>query len=92
MLVVEPKFREKKLGSILMEAAEEWARGQNCKQMRLELLTSKEPLTWEHDNKEFLKKWYARRGYVPSYTKDFEGPVSLLAVECDFTVWLKPLY
>ena len=91
MLVVEPKFRGKKLGSVLMEAAEAWAREEGCKQMRLELLTSIQPVTWANDNKEFLTQWYTRRGYVPSHSIDFPC-AELLACECDFKVWLKPLY
>ena len=92
MLVVNPEFRGKRLGSGLIKAAEDWAREWGAKTMRLELLT---PRTWKHPDKEFLKEWYTRLGYVPQRTEQFEQYhpylIEKLKTECDFTVWLKPL-
>ena len=92
MLVADPDHRGLGIGSMLVKAAEEWARSRNRTTMRLELLT---PRSWIHPRKEFLKRWYSRIGYTPQFTEPLERThpelVSELATECDFTVWHKPL-
>jgi GNAT superfamily N-acetyltransferase len=92
MLVADPDRRGVGIGSLLVQAAEEWARSMNRRTMRLELLT---PRSWSHPSKEFLKAWYARIGYVPQFTEPLEKThpelVRELATDCDFTVWHKPL-
>lgn len=92
MLVVDPAVRGRKLGRLLVQSAEKWVRNEGCKTMQLELLT---PRTWNHPTKEFLKGWYSRMGYVPQRTAPFgaEYPdiASLLACDCDFTIWTKNL-
>ena len=62
MLTVSPKFRGQRFGAALVQAAENWARSQGYKTMKLELLT---PIGWTHKHQEFLRKWYMRIGYVP---------------------------
>ena len=52
MLVVNPDYRGKRLGSGLVEEAENWAKSWGAHTMQLELLT---PRTFKHDSKEFLK-------------------------------------
>ena len=92
MLVADPDHRGSGIGSMLVQAAEDWARSMNRRTMRLELLT---PRWWIHPSKEFLKGWYSRIGYVPEFTEPFENMhpelVGELATECDFTVWHKQL-
>jgi len=92
MLVADPDHRALGIGSMLVNAAEEWARSLNRRTMRLELLT---PRSWSHPSKEFLKAWYTRLGYVPQFTEPLEKThpelIGELATECDFTIWHKPL-
>jgi GNAT superfamily N-acetyltransferase len=92
MLVADFNHRGKRIGSALVDRAENWARDRACHTMRLELLT---PRNWTHPSKEFLKKWYSRIGYKPQAAESFEilhpELVPELATECDFTVWHKSL-
>jgi GNAT superfamily N-acetyltransferase len=92
MLAADLNHRGKRIGSALVDRAENWAREMACHTMRLELLT---PRNWTHPSKEFLKKWYARLGYEPQATESLEilhpELVPELATECDFTVWHKSL-
>jgi GNAT superfamily N-acetyltransferase len=92
MLVADPKYRGKGIGSALVKHAERWAREQACHTMRLEILT---PRHWTHPSKNFLRQWYSRIGYTPQLTEPFESMypelVPELATECDFTVWYKSL-
>lgn len=92
MLAADPAHRGRGIGSMLVKAAEEWARSRNRVTMRLELLT---PRLWTHPSKEFLKAWYTRIGYLPQFTEPLENThpelVGELATECDFTVWHKKI-
>ena len=92
MLVSDPGRRGAGIGSALVRHAEDWARRQGCRTMRLELLT---PRHWKNPSKEFLQRWYARIGYAPQAAEPLERMyprlVPQLATECDFTVWHKPL-
>jgi GNAT superfamily N-acetyltransferase len=92
MLAADPDHRGLGIGTMLVRAAEEWARSMNRRTMRLELLT---PRSWTHPCKEFLKAWYTRIGYVPQFTEPLEKThpelIGELATECDFTVWHKQL-
>ena len=60
--------------------------------MQLEILT---PRAWKQPSKEFLFKWYGRRGYKVVRKQPFEQMypklAPLLATDCDFTVWEKDL-
>jgi GNAT superfamily N-acetyltransferase len=92
MLAADPAQRGAGIGTALVRHAEDWARARGCHTMRLELLT---PRHATNPSKEFLKAWYARIGYAPRSTEPLETMypdlVPQLAMECDFTVWLKPL-
>jgi hypothetical protein len=60
--------------------------------IQLELLV---PRRWRHPSKEFLKSWYARRGYRLIGTRSVEQAyphlAPLLATPCDLAVHEKPL-
>lgn len=92
MLVADLNHRGKRIGSALVDRAEDWARDMGCHTMRLEILT---PCYWTHPSKEFLKMWYSRIGYEPQATESLEALhpdlVPELATECNFTVWHKSL-
>ncbi len=92
MLTADPNFRSIGIGRELVEFAENWGRDTGFKQMRLELLT---PRVGKNKSKEFLKVWYSRIGYEPSYTVPFEEEAphrkNDFSQDCDFTVWLKDL-
>ena len=92
MLAADSAQRGVGIGRELVSAAENWGRKTGHKKMRLELLT---PRHWKNPSKEFLKVWYTRRGYNPSYTVPFEQEFAHrmddFATECDFTVWFKDL-
>ncbi|MCP5380830.1 MAG: GNAT family N-acetyltransferase [Kordiimonadaceae bacterium] len=92
MLAADPARRGIGIGRELVNAAESWARISGFKTMRLELLT---PRHWNNGSKEFLKVWYDRLGYRPSFTLPFEElfahRINDFATDCDFTVWLKEL-
>ncbi len=92
MLVADQKLRGLGIGSALVARAEQWAKREGFSTIQLELLTPKHKT---QSSKEFLKKWYSRIGYTPKKTVPFEimfpDLIKTLAVECDFTVWLKDL-
>jgi GNAT superfamily N-acetyltransferase len=92
MLVVDPSRRSMGIGGKLIGAAEEWARSQGFQEMQLELLT---PRAWKQPSKEFNKLWYSRLGYkihrTDPFEKDYPQLIPLLATDCDFTIWKKPL-
>lgn len=80
------------VGRLLLDFAERRSRERGIRTMRLELLV---PRHWKHPSKEFLKTWYARRGYRLART---EAPgrahpdlAPLLATPCDFEIHEKPL-
>lgn len=92
MLVVAPQHRGLRIGNKLVEAAENWARGEGYQTMQLTLLT---PKSWKQPSKEFNRAWYTRIGYTPQETVSFQESypqfIPLLSTDCDFTVWTKPL-
>jgi hypothetical protein len=60
--------------------------------MQLELLVPRE---WSHPSKEFLRGWYARRGYrlvrVTTLDEAYAHLAPLLATPCDLEIHEKPL-
>jgi GNAT superfamily N-acetyltransferase len=92
MLAADRKYRGLRIGSALVEHAENWARENSCHTMRLKILA---PRHWLHPSKEFLRQWYSRLGYIQQTTERFESMppefVAELATECDFRVWHKKL-
>ena len=91
MLCVDEKFLRKGLGKLLVCAAEDYCKVEgNCKQMRLELLT---PTAFAHPVKTWLEKWYISLGYVKgspeNFAENYPRIAPLLAMECEFTVYLK---
>jgi len=91
MLAVAEHARRRGLGKALMDAAEEEARRQGCTRLQLQLL---HPKTWEHPVKEFLKIWYASRGFAVVESLDFAGhfeTAKLLAGPVHFDLYEKPL-
>lgn len=92
MLAVPDRHRSLGLGRALVDYAEGWAREKGAAIMQLEILT---PRDWIQPSKEFLFKWYGRRGYKAIRKQPFEQMhprlVPLLATDCDYTVWEKNL-
>ncbi|BCD90226.1 hypothetical protein fh0823_03650 [Francisella halioticida] len=92
MLATDLNYRGFGLGNKLVTAAENWARDNNFKIMRLELLTPKHHTS---QSKEKLKKWYTKCGYkhycIEPFADLFPDSYHLLAVECDFNVYHKTL-
>jgi len=92
MLVANPKFKGKGVGSILVDFAEVEARKKGAKKMQLELLV---PTEFEHADKVFLKTWYTRIGYqkVAEQSVDaaHEGLSKLLKTGCVAEIYQKVL-
>ena len=93
MLVADPAHRGQGVGRELVRFAERWCRDRGLDRMQLEVLV---PRQWSHPSKEFLKAWYARIGYCPVGTGQFEKTypelAPLLATPCDFVIYRKNLY
>jgi ribosomal protein S18 acetylase RimI-like enzyme len=92
MLAVHPTARHQTIGLKLIQFAEDVSRANGCTKMQLEILV---PKTWMHPNKEHLKTWYQRLEYKLEAKGDFASAypqaVSMLATDCDFLVYRKPL-
>lgn len=92
MLSTHKDHQGKGIGSILVTAAENWAKKTNYSKMQLELLI---PLNHVNTSKEILAKWYTKLGYKKTRTEPFElmypEKTNLLACNCDFTIWQKNL-
>ena len=92
MLAVQFENRNKGIGYQLIQKAEEWAKTKGSKYMRLELLT---PCNWKHPDKEILKDWYKKLGYLPQYKESLDKAhknlIPHLITECDFTIYTKTL-
>jgi GNAT superfamily N-acetyltransferase len=92
MLVADPAHRGQGVGRELVRFAERWCRERGLDRMQLELLV---PRQWSHPSKEFLTAWYARIGYGPVGTGQFEKTypelAPLLATPCDFVIYRKNL-
>ena len=92
MLVADPAHRGQGVGRELVRFAERWSRERGLDRMQLEVLV---PRQWSHPSKEFLKAWYARIGYRPVATGQFEKSypelAPLLATPCDFVIYHKSL-
>ena len=92
MLVANPKFKGKGVGSILVNYAEQEAVRLGAKTMQLELLV---PTDFEHSDKVFLHNWYSRIGYekIAEHDVDFvhAGLSKLLKTGCVAKVYQKNL-
>lgn len=84
----EAQFRSKGYGTLLVQAAEEWARQQNYTQMMLELL---QPTDWVQSHKKRLEDWYINRGYKPRLIETFPHPSVLLPGNYEFKIFSKDL-
>jgi GNAT superfamily N-acetyltransferase len=92
LLVAAPDQRGIGVGRALVDFAERRTRERGLRAIRLELLV---PLYWSHPTKEFLKGWYARRGYrligARSVEEAYPHLAPLLATRCALSVYEKPL-
>ena len=92
LLVAAPDERGTGIGRALLDFAEARSRRRGLRTMQLELLV---PRGWSHPSKEFLRAWYARRGYRISRTERFDVAypqlAPLLATPCDLEIHEKPL-
>ena len=92
MLVTDPEYRSLGIGKKLIAAAEAWAVSKGRVIMRLEILA---PRNWVDSNKEFLRIWYTKMGYILQSTEDFgrlyPEKSADLATTCDFAIYHKIL-
>ncbi len=92
MLAVPDEHKGNKLGSKLVGFAEETARLKGATTMQLELLM---PVEIIHPNKEFLKSWYTKIGYLKQATHSVdychEGISQFLKINCVAEVYQKVL-
>ena len=92
MLVVDPKFRQHKLGSQLVELAENVCIAQGMSRIELELLV---PNDFILEDKEFLREWYNRIGYKYEEKFPFESlypsHAHLIQTSCRFEIMRKKL-
>jgi GNAT superfamily N-acetyltransferase len=93
MLVAAPDHRGIGIGRHLIDFAEHYSRQRRLRAIQLELLV---PRAGRHPGKEFLKSWYARRGYRLIHTRSIDEThphlAPLLATPCDLEVHEKPLH
>ncbi|KAL6241307.1 hypothetical protein RBB50_011780 [Rhinocladiella similis] len=92
MLAVVDEYKGLGIGNALLSFIEAVALEKGARKMHLEILV---PQKWKHPSKEFLKGWYARKGYA-FLEKDDIGRrhpqlVDQLVTECDFVVYEKTL-
>lgn len=87
MLVAHPDYRSQGIGKKCILFVEDFAKSKGYKKVCLELLT---PKNWIHEQKEFLKSWYERLGYVKQCIVPFEKEEYLIT-PCDLTLYCKIL-
>lgn len=80
LLSVDPAHQHSGLGSLLMDAAEEYCRGQACHFMDLNVVNLREELFG----------FYRKRGYVETGTRPFPADVAT-RLSCHFIEMSKPL-
>jgi GNAT superfamily N-acetyltransferase len=92
LLVAAPGERGTGIGRALLDFVERDSQERGLDAVQLELLV---PRGWSHPSKEFLKAWYARRGYRVIRTESPEVRYprlgSLLATPCDLEIRQKEL-
>ncbi len=92
MLVANPKFKGKGIGSLLVNYAEEEAKSDGANMMQLELLDTTE---FSHPDKVFLTNWYTRIGYQLISKHDVDvvhaGLSKLLKTGCCAKIYQKEL-
>jgi len=92
MLVTNPKFKGKGLGSLLVNFAEQQVKELGASTMQLELLV---PTEFEHPDKVFLTNWYTRIGYekVGEHDVDYvhQGISQFLKTPCKAVVYQKKI-
>ena len=87
MLVAHPEYRSQGIGKKLILFVENFAQSQGYQKVCLELLT---PKNWIHSQKEFLKSWYVRLGYVRQNAVAFDKEEHLIT-PCELTLYSKDL-
>ena len=87
MITIAPALKGQGYGKLMMQLIETHARSNGVDRLELELLT---PRTWVQDHKDFLHRWYTRIGFKKVRVIPFERQ-DLLATECEFTLYAKPL-
>lgn len=92
MLVCHPMHRKKGIGRLLVDFVHQQAKEQGDEFMRLEILS---PRDWVHQEKVFLKAWYASLGYRLVKEANFLDfhPDHAQFMKCDliFRLYEKPL-
>ena len=92
MLAANHEYRGIGVGRELVTFAEGLSRDRGHRMMQLELLV---PSVGKHPNKVFLDDWYSRIGYrvvrTISLADAYPALAPLLATECEFVIYEKPL-
>jgi GNAT superfamily N-acetyltransferase len=92
MLAADHAHRGVGVGRELVAFAEGLSRNRGHRTMQLELLV---PRVGKHPNKVFLDDWYSRIGYrvvrTISLADAYPALAPLLATECEFVIYEKPL-
>lgn len=84
----DPRYRGQGFGSILVDAAERWAKEKGFTAMNLELL---KPLDWNQIHKDRLESWYTKRGYLHIKSRIFPHPEILIINEHVCKIFRKSL-
>jgi GNAT superfamily N-acetyltransferase len=92
LLAADPEHRGVGVGRELVRFAETLSRSRGLSTMQLGFVVPRE---WTHPVKQFLHEWYSRLGYRIVRKEDFREAepeaAPLLATECDFLIYRKPL-
>ncbi len=93
LLSVDPNYRNLKIGSKLIQIAEQWCVSSGLSCIELELLVPRE---FSLKDKEMLRKWYSQIGYKLIAIEPFESLYpshkDLIQVPCNFEIMRKSLF
>ncbi len=92
LLMVDPAYRQFKIGTQLVQVAEDWCKTVQLSAIELELLVANDFVL---EDKIILREWYGRRGYQWIEKTAFEtlypSHAGLIQVPCSFEIMRKKL-